>query len=769
MNRSTSGNTSFYNLLRLDRLVVAVSALVFVACGGGSGSSAPPSSANSAPVFTGATNFTFQENQNIEFSLSATDVDGDAIRFSNENSEDGELFVVNASNGVVVANTLDQAFNFEEPQDVDGDNVYRQTITLSDGRGSTSTVITVTITDVNEPPQCTTNPVVGFEENFVGTLVDFNAAAVDPEGLTPTGFSLINLFRFPGIDDETREKFELDTDTGIFSLAESLDAETVGVEGEYSVDVKIDFGEESIECREHLQLIDVVGAVKSGIKFSGRQTDAMALGDIDNDNLTDFWINSPSTAEFDTTQPGGYIVLGSAIDTELSKDGAELFALESLTLNQTIKLVGNYSIPPNRSGAKNTFKVSSIGDVDGDGKGDLIVALEPNPGATFIGLDPDRPFGYILWGDVLLGQTDGQIDLSNLSTSEGMTLLGSDNVSRLQVNANSGDFDGDGVPDLVFAVPEAMTGGDESGDLGEVTVVYGTRLRTAKSAGELDLTKISVNDGVKLTGGEGFYLNAGLSLRSISDLYGDNADELVISTSRGAAVIDSTVFSNATASSGVVRFSDIPESSRVWINLSDEARLSPLSGDADGDGLQDVFVERTYVTGAFAALVSGDRLVNNTPGDQILFDDAQVDENIVLFAHSSERQTDASSMTYIGDIDKDGRDDFGIVYKPIFGEGATYIILAKALDRVGADNTFFIDQMDTGDGVILRNYVAEYSDYRIAALKDTDGDSLPEILIVGAFNQTEGYLVPSSDITAALIAGVAEIDFQENFNDESEN
>lgn len=772
MTKTAAVHISIDILTTLRPLMLTTSALVLTACGGGGGSSpssAPPAQTNSPPAFVGATAFTFQENETVQFTLAVSDPDGDAVTISGNSAGDGSFFDVDASTGTVVANTQDQTFNFEEPQDANGDNVYEQSITLSDGRVSRTTTITVTVTDVNEPPECAANPVINFEENFVGDLVDFNAAAIDPEGTTPTDFTLVNLGRLLNFDPESAEKFEFDPATGVLALSDPLDAEVVGVEDQFVADVKIDFGAESVECRQLLQLVDVVGVVKSGIKFSGRQFDAVALGDLDNDNLTEFWINSPTIGDLDIEQPNGYIVLGSAVNAELSVDGGELIALESLNANQAVKLFGNYSIPPNRSAVGNTFELSSIGDLDGDGIGDIAVALEPSPGTNVNDLDPERPLGYILWGNALLNQADGEIDLSDLSPSEGLAFRWQVDTSRLRANVNAGDFNADGIPDVVIATPEAQTGGDDAFELGQIHVVFGTTLRSAKPSGEFDLTTMTTGEGVKFTGGDSFYLQAGSEVRSLSDLFGDSADELLISAGQGAIVIDSTVITDASAGSAVIRFLDIPETKRTQITLQREARISPISGDADGDGLPDVFIERPSSDGPFAAIVPGELLINNPAGREIFFSGTQTDENIILLAHSSLRQTNAASMTFIGDIDDDGRDDLGIVYQPVSGEGATYIVLAKALDNVGAGKTFFIDQMTAADGVVFRNYVSEYFDYRITALQDSDGDLLPEILIVGALDRTEGYLVPSSDITAALAAGVAEIDIQENFNDESGN
>ena len=72
--------------------------------------------------------------------------------------------------------------NFEHPGDSGGDNVYEVTIQATDdGSNTASLPITVTVRDVNEPPDVTGTQVLSFAENHSTDSVLATYSAIDPE------------------------------------------------------------------------------------------------------------------------------------------------------------------------------------------------------------------------------------------------------------------------------------------------------------------------------------------------------------------------------------------------------------------------------------------------------------------------------------------------------------------------------------------------------------------------------------------------------------
>jgi hypothetical protein len=102
------------------------------------------------PALRGGTTVTLNvmESQTEVTSVTATDVDGDTLTYSISGS-DAELFVINAATGEL--NFAAQP-DFEIPIDTDSNNVYEVVVTVSDGALWDLQTITVTVTNVDEPP-----------------------------------------------------------------------------------------------------------------------------------------------------------------------------------------------------------------------------------------------------------------------------------------------------------------------------------------------------------------------------------------------------------------------------------------------------------------------------------------------------------------------------------------------------------------------------------------------------------------------------------------
>jgi len=145
--------------------LVFISLITIAACGGGGGggSDAPGSGyttpTNNPPSITNTNmNISVVENQTSAFTVNATDPNGDTLTYS-LSGDDASLLSI-SNQGVVTFNT---APDFENPSDGDTDNVYKITVTVSDGSLSATANFEVTVT--NDTSDDTTT------ENYDGTLV----------------------------------------------------------------------------------------------------------------------------------------------------------------------------------------------------------------------------------------------------------------------------------------------------------------------------------------------------------------------------------------------------------------------------------------------------------------------------------------------------------------------------------------------------------------------------------------------------------------------
>ena len=118
---------------------------------------------NTAPAFTTTADFSTDENEVSSFQVTAMDADdGDEVTYAISGGADLAQFQINATSG-----RLDFVFvshDHENPADADGNNVYLVTVTATGGTGAraltTDQAITVTVTDVDEPPATPVAPTV---------------------------------------------------------------------------------------------------------------------------------------------------------------------------------------------------------------------------------------------------------------------------------------------------------------------------------------------------------------------------------------------------------------------------------------------------------------------------------------------------------------------------------------------------------------------------------------------------------------------------------
>ena len=135
-----------------------------------SGSATATTDTNALPVFdAGTASFTAAENQTTVGPVTATDSDGDdeiesyAIPSGADGGADGALFNIDDNTGAL---TFKTAPNFEaEVKSADGDNDYIVVVRVTSGTGdrtlTADQTVTVTVSDLDEPPGALNPPTFG--------------------------------------------------------------------------------------------------------------------------------------------------------------------------------------------------------------------------------------------------------------------------------------------------------------------------------------------------------------------------------------------------------------------------------------------------------------------------------------------------------------------------------------------------------------------------------------------------------------------------------
>lgn len=159
------------------------------------------------------------------------------------------------------------------------------------------------------------------------------------------------------------------------------------------------------------------------------------------------------------------------------------------------------------------ISVAGIGDVNGNGWNDILLGA-PNV----------QPSGVAYFVD---GKTVNNLENSNdtpwIEAHYGARFEGySDESDTGWSVAGAGDFNGDGLNDMVIAAPAEDFSGEPNS--GVIYVVYGDHFQIC---GQLELERLDGSNGFILTG-ENAYDFAGWSVAGAGDVNGDGYDDIII-------------------------------------------------------------------------------------------------------------------------------------------------------------------------------------------------------------------------------------------------
>ena len=132
------------------------------------------------PTITSAPSTSTSENTTTTFTASATDPESNPLSYSLSGT-DAANFAINPSSGAISFTTIP---DYENPVDTDANNVYALTLEVSDSTHTTSQALTITVTNIDEPPSITSAASTITPENTTTTI--YTASASDPENDTLT-------------------------------------------------------------------------------------------------------------------------------------------------------------------------------------------------------------------------------------------------------------------------------------------------------------------------------------------------------------------------------------------------------------------------------------------------------------------------------------------------------------------------------------------------------------------------------------------------------
>ena len=233
-----------------------------------------------------------------------------------------------------------------------------------------------------------------------------------------------------------------------------------------------------------------------------------SAGDIDGDGIADLMIGTVLTNRT-------YVVFGRDGTTGETFDAT--FDLSGINSQSGFVLNGI------SSGDMAGSALSLVGDVNGDGIGDIIIGAP--------GHDSNTGESYVIFGKNVSedGDFSTSFELSSLESgdgSAGFVIRGIDANDRSGASvASAGDINGDGVNDILIGAP------DHDGDTGESYVIFGKNVsEDGDFSATLELSSLETGDGSTgfvirgIDGGD----QSGWSVASAGDLNYDGHGDIVI-------------------------------------------------------------------------------------------------------------------------------------------------------------------------------------------------------------------------------------------------
>ena len=377
------------------------------------------------------------------------------------------------------------------------------------------------------------------------------------------------------------------------------------------------------------------GFAVRGLDPGERLGNAVDGCDLNGDGHRDLILGSPYADPGGRADAGRAYVVFGPMDTELAS-----FPLGSL--NGT----NGFVIEGVDSGDWLGYSASGVGDVNGDGIEDIVVAApraDGLAGEAFVVFGRDTGFSATL-------------DLATLDGTDGFVFRTNEPGAFVGGAVSGSDFNGDGFDDVLVTAIKADGGG--SVDSGETYVIYGTDQGFPALMTRNDLNDVK---GVILIGADNFQ-RTGNQVCGAGDINGDGYEDIVIGSDNANLAPGRAYVALGSASPASRLLSQLGGAHGFEINGTDpEGYLGwDVSGgvDVNGDGLDDLVLGEPGASPSESGAGRAYVIFGSDDGFAATLDASTLDgTNGFVIDGSAAGMATGSAVEGIGDANGDGLGD----------------------------------------------------------------------------------------------------------------
>lgn len=451
-----------------------------------------------------------------------------------------------------------------------------------------------------------------------------------------------------------------------------------------------------------------------------------AAGDLNGDGVDDLAIGAARADGTAGSDSGStYIVFG--------RSGVPFPSLLGLA---TLDGTSGFRIDGVAAGDNSGDAVANAGDVNGDGRDDLVIGA---PFADNAGTSSGS--SYVVFGRAAGGFTAPILGLASLDGSTGFRLDGgAAGILSGDAVAGAGDVNGDGVGDLIIGAQSASPNGDSSGSS---YVVFG-RSGAAAFPAIVSLGALNGSNGFRLDGAAASDAS-GIAVGAAGDLNGDGVDDLLVGARRAAPGSGSNagstyvVYGRTSGFAATINLGTLNGTNGFRIDGAASDDTSALAvagaGDVNGDGRDDLIIGAAGADPGGLSAAGSSYVVYgraSPPFAAVLGLGTLDGSNGFRIDGVAAGDGSGNAVAVAGDVNGDGIDDLLVGASTAdpngTSSGSAYVVYGRAnppfpvtlgLATLNGTNGFRMDGVQNGN----------FTGRSVAAAGDLNGDGKPDLLI----------------------------------------